>query len=167
MTLPEFSLWLQNTPVGTGIRENGVYFPWIESVHVLTGTIVLGTISIVDLRLMGVASRAFPVSKVLHDTLPFTVTNFCLSVITGTMLFTSNSVKYAHNIPFRVKMVLLVLAGINLAVFHLITMRDIATWDSGAKVPAGVKWAKPPLWPCGCGPTVITFGRWIGFTMGV
>ena len=83
MTLPEFFLWLQESPLGVGIRESGTAFPWVESIHVLTGTIVLGTISIVDLRLMGLASRAFPVSKVLHDTLPFTVTNFLMSVVTG------------------------------------------------------------------------------------
>ena len=165
MTLPELFLWLQNTPVGTGIRENGVYFPWLESVHVLTGTIVLGTIAIVDLRLMGVASRGFPISKVMHDTLPFTVTNFLLSVCTGSLLFTSNSVKYSHNFDFQMKMVLLALAGINIVTFHLITMRDVAKWDAGEKVPFPVKAAgflSLALWF-----GVITFGRWIGFTMGV
>ena len=165
MTPNEFFLWLQDTPLGVAIRESGFLFPWIESVHVLAITIVLGTILIVDLRLMGVASRAFPVSKVMHDTLPFTVANFVLAVITGTALFTSNSAKYAENFPFQMKMVLMLLAFVNLTAFHFITMRDIAKWDAQEKAPAAVGFAglsSIVLWL-----GVVAFGRWIGFTMGV
>ena len=64
--------WLQTTTVATAISENEILFPWIESVHVLAIVLVVGTISIVDLRLLGVASRDRTVSRLMADVLPFT-----------------------------------------------------------------------------------------------
>src|SRR5471032_1314133 len=64
--------WLQATAVATTISENEIIFPWIESVHVLAIVLVVGTISIVDLRLLGVASRDRTVSRLMADVLPFT-----------------------------------------------------------------------------------------------
>ena len=48
--------WLQSTPIAVTVAENDILFPWIESVHVLAIVLVVGTISIVDLRLLGMAS---------------------------------------------------------------------------------------------------------------
>ena len=155
--------WLYDTPLADAIRENGVLFPWIESVHVLALTLVVGSIFIVDLRLVGVAWRNRAISKLSEEILPFTWTAFVLAAITGLLLFASNAVKYTHNIFFLSKMALLVLAFLNMLVFQYITSRGIESWDVAPRVPASVRLAgfiSLAVWIA-----IIACGRWIGFTM--
>src|SRR6202163_3516084 len=103
--------WLQTTTVATAISENEILFPWIESVHVLAIVLVVGTISIVDLRLLGVASLDRPVRRLMHDMLPYTWGVFGVAATTGSLLFASKATTYAHNFFFQGKMVLIALAG--------------------------------------------------------
>lgn len=155
--------WLQNTPVAKTISENEIIFPWIESVHVLAIVLVVGTISIVDLRLLGVASLDRAVKRLMGDVLPFTWGAFAVAAITGSSLYSSDAVNYGHNFFFRGKLILLVLAGLNMAIFHLAGIRDVGRWGATKKTPAAAKVAgglSLLLWVC-----VVAFGRGIGFTM--
>src|ERR1700676_3276664 len=117
--------WLQTTTVATAISENEILFPWIESVHVLAIVLVVGTISIVDLRLLGFASLDLGVRRLMRDVIPYTWGAFAIAAITGSLLFSSDAVHYAHNFFFQGKLVLLALAGLNMAVFHLVAIRNI------------------------------------------
>ncbi len=158
-----FFQWLYDQPFADAIRENGQLFPWIESVHVLCITLVVGSIGVVDLRLLGLASRNRAVSRLTAEVLPLTWVAFIFAAITGTLLFTSNAVKYSHNTYFQAKMALLVLAFLNMLVFHLVTSRGIERWDESPHVPGPVRLAGAvslALWIL-----VIVCGRWIGFTM--
>ena len=110
---------LQATGFATAIRENESLFPWIESLHVLAITLVVGSIAIVDLRLIGVASLDRAAARLTSDVLPCTWAAFALAAITGSLLFSSNAFNYAHNTYFQAKFVFLALAGLNMAVFHL------------------------------------------------
>jgi hypothetical protein len=158
-----FFHWLYDTPLGTAIRESGSLFPWIESVHVLAITLVVGSIGAVDLRLLGIASKGRAVSRLLEEILPLTWTSFIVAAITGSLLFTSNAVKYSHNPFFISKMILLVIAGCNVGVFHLVTARGIEAWDESPNVPPAVRVAGAVSLALWLG--VIVTGRWIGFTM--
>jgi hypothetical protein len=156
--------WLENTRIASAIGENEILFPWIESVHVLAIVLVVGTISIVDLRLLGLASRDLAVRRVMPEVIPYTWGAFAVAALTGSLLFSSDAVHYAHNRLFQGKLVLLALAGLNMAVFHLVGIRDIERWDAAkaatpvvAKVAGAVSLA---LWI-----GVVAFGRGIGFTM--
>lgn len=163
MDLDHFLHWLQATPFASAISENEIIFPWIESVHVLAIVMVVGTISIVDLRLIGVASLDRPVKLLMSDVLPYTWATFAVAAITGLSLFSSDAVNYSHNFFFKGKLVLLVLAGINMAVFHLKGIRSVARWGATKKTPLAAKIAGGVsllLWVC-----VVAFGRGIGFTM--
>jgi hypothetical protein len=158
----EFFTRLEATPFATAVRESTWMFPTIETLHVLAITLVVGTIMIVDFRLINVASRKRPVSELMREVLPWTWVAFVFAVITGSMLFSSAAVKYSHNGPFVTKMILLLVAGLNMAVFHLGSYRKVAIWDrdvmtpTGARVAAGISLA---LWV-----TIVAMGRWIGFT---
>jgi hypothetical protein len=156
--------WLFASTVGVAIRENESLFPWIESFHVLAITLVVGSIAIVDLRLIGMASLDRTVTRVTRDVLPCTWAAFAIAAITGALLFTSNAVNYAHNFYFQIKILFLLLAGANMLLFHFLTGRDMANWDAaqhavppGAKIAGG---ASLVLWI-----GVVAFGRWIGFTL--
>ena len=159
-----FCQWLYDTPLADAIRANELLFPWFESVHVLAITMVLGSIAIVDLRLLGIASRNRPVTRLIREVLPVTWIAFAVAVLTGGTLFASNAVNYAHNLPFQMKMLLMVLAGVNMLVFHFITYRSVATWDESVPTPFAARFAggfSITLWLA-----IVAFGRWIGFTIG-
>ncbi len=163
MDLQALFQWLYDSPVATAIRESGTLFPWVESIHVLSITLVVGSISIVDLRLLGVASKGRAVSRLTGEVLPFTWTAFVFAAVTGGLLFASNAVKYSHNVFFLAKMSLLVVAFLNMMVFHVITSRGIEHWDESPRPPMTARLAGGVsllLWIA-----VIACGRWIGFTM--
>lgn len=163
MTWTGFLQSLYDSAVGSGIRESGVLFPWIESIHVLMATTVVGSIAIVDLRLIGYASHRRGARQLILDLLPFTWVAFALALTTGSLLFTSNALGYASNTQFVCKMGVLVLAGINMAIFHLTAYRQIGQWDDALPPPRAARIAGATsltLWIL-----VVFFGRWIGFTM--
>src|SRR5947207_11423924 len=135
MELDRALQWLQATAVANAIGENEVLFPWIESVHVLAIVLVVGTISTVDLRLIGVASLDRAVSRLMRDVLPYTWGAFAVAAITGALLFSSNAVTYAHNFFFQGKLVLLVVAGLNMAVFHFFGIGDVERWGATKQTP--------------------------------
>jgi hypothetical protein len=153
-----FLEWLQGTSLAVAIAED--WFPAVESLHVIAMALVAGTIFIVDTRLIGLTSAKLPFTYVSHRLLPWTWGAFVLAAISGSLMFIGNAVNYFENTPFRVKMLLLVLAGLNMLVFQLVTFRGVAVWDSGRPPPAArLAGALSILLWCG----VIGFGRWIGF----
>jgi Family of unknown function (DUF6644) len=163
MEIEHALLWLQSTAIARTIAENEVLFPWIESLHVLAVVLVVGTISIIDMRLLGIASVGRSVSQILHEVLPLTWGAFALAALTGALMFSSNATTYAHNFFFRGKLVLLCLAGLNMAAFHLLGSRDIAQWGRSRQTPPAAKLAG--ALSLGIWISVVVFGRWTGFTL--
>jgi hypothetical protein len=161
MDLTAFLTWLQQTAWAMAIRQDETLFPLIESVHVLAITALLGTISIVDLRLMGLTSRQQPISRTMQEVLPLTRIAFFFAALTGILMFASHAVDYSHKAPFIAKMLLLSVALINIGVFHLITARGIDGWDKELKVPLAVKSAGAVS--LGLWIAIVACGRWIGF----
>jgi hypothetical protein len=152
---------LQDLSLPTQIRESDWMFPTIETVHVFALVLVVGTIMTVDLRLLGFANKERPFSQVASEMLPWTWTAFAIAALAGMLMFSSKALIYYGNIPFRLKMLCLLLAGINMAMFHWLGTRHLGTWDRGrppraAKLAGG---ASLLLWA-----TIVAAGRWIGFT---
>jgi hypothetical protein len=140
-----------------------VLFPWIELAHVFAITTVFGSILLVDLRLIGLAGRDYPLGSLNRAIVPVTWVAFAIAAITGGLLFMSNPVSYYANVYFRVKMLLMLGAGLNMAVFHLLTMRAAAQGPEATVPSTGVRIAglvSILIWV-----TVVVCGRWIGFTM--
>jgi len=161
--MDEFLQAIGNSPVGVFMAENPSAFPWVESAHVVAVVTVIGVIAIVDLRLLGLASLSYSVSRLTKALLPVTWIAFALAAVTGLLLFTSQPVTYFANFAFRMKMVLLLAAGLNMALFHIFTMRGIALWDRDAPVPPAARVAgglSVLIWVL-----IVACGRWIGFTM--
>jgi hypothetical protein len=158
-----FLKWLESTRLAEFIRESEWAFPTIESVHVIALALVVGTIAIVDLRLLGLASTNRSYTGLSREVLPWTWACFGLAVISGSLMFISQPVGYFGNFAFRCKIVLLCLAGINMLVFQLITGRGASEWRQEHAVPLVGKIAASlslALWIA-----VVFVGRWIGFTM--
>jgi hypothetical protein len=155
---------LHDTAFAEAVRANAVAFPWLESVHVLAIALVLGSIVVVDLRLLGLASVNRPVSTLIRQVLPITWIAFAVAVITGGAMFASNAIAYAENLPFQMKMLLLLIAGLNMLFFHLVTYRSIAQWNESRQTPLGARCAGGVSILVWLG--VVAFARWIGFTVG-
>jgi hypothetical protein len=154
--------WLQRTSLAIGIRDSLLLFPLLESVHVIGLTLVFGTIAIVDLRLLGLASAQRSFQRMASDIMTWTWVAFAITAVTGVLMFITNASVYFHNVYFRAKIALLVLAAINVLVFELTARRVVHVWDkSPSAPPAGRAVATVSLvvWIA-----VIVAGRMIGFT---
>ncbi len=134
MSLLGFCEWLSNTPGSIALHESTWGYPLVESVHVLALSLFLGLAAMLDLRLLGFTLRRVPVSEVAGRLLPWTVAGFAVMIVTGGLLFYGIPVRTYQNIFFRIKVVLLVLSGINAWVFHSTVYRKVAQWDH-APVP--------------------------------
>lgn len=153
---------LEDSGLATGIRNSPLDFPMLEAVHVMGLAVVFGTVTVVDLRLLGIASSHRPFNKVAGDTLKWTWIAFVLVAITGALMFTTNARVYADNTFFRIKLVLLALAGLNMLGFHLIAERSAHHWNEDPAAPLlGKTFAaiSIALWI-----GIIFMGRLIGFT---
>lgn len=154
--------WLQATSVAVQIRDGLYTFPVLESIHVVGLALVFGTIAILDLRLLGVASLDRPVSRILGDLLKWTWAAFAVTAVTGGLMFMTNAVVYFNNTYFRAKMILLVLSAVNMAAFELTARKTIHQWDAARTTPRAAKivaTASLLIWV-----GVIVAGRVIGFT---
>jgi hypothetical protein len=161
--LQDLIAFVEHGTLGELVRENDLLFPFIESVHVLAVCLVVGSIAVVDLRLLGFASVDRPVGLLMRSILPITVGAFGLAVAAGSLLFISHASKYLENRFFIAKITLIALAGVNMAVFHLIGARNLDQWENDALPPLFARVAGGLslfLWV-----SVVACGRWIGFTM--
>jgi hypothetical protein len=128
-------------PSSVALRESLFVWPLLESTHVLTLMLFAGTAAMLDLRLLGVGFRGVPASQFTDRLLPWTRAAFAIMTITGVALVYSNPVRYYLNLFFRVKVILLVLAGLNIWWFHSRTHRTIVGWDGDARPPKAARMA--------------------------
>src|ERR1700674_3075557 len=121
--------WLEQTTVGTSIRESLWLFPIIETVHIFGIILLVGSTSILDLRLMGLTFRDEPVSKLAQRFLPWAWAGFLIQVTTGLLLFSSEASK----------LLLILDAGINAFVFHEIAYQSVDKWDNDPVAPLSAR----------------------------
>src|SRR5579863_5581026 len=105
-------------------------FEITETIHTLGIILVAGTIMLVDLRLLGLGLKREPVSDVVSRIVPWTLCGFGFMFVTGLCLFSTEAVKLYSSGPFRIKLAVLALAGVNAFVFHRTVYRHAAAWDS-------------------------------------
>ena len=158
MTLQDFATWLSESRLSIALTDSELAFPALESLHVIALTLVVGSIALVDLRLLGLVWKRREASDLIRAILPITWTAFGFALLTGLLLFSANPISYSANFYFLAKLGLLLLAGANMLAFHLFAHRHLVT--SGALAPRISGAASLTLWL-----TIVTFGRWIGFTL--
>lgn len=164
MDLTEIAFRIEELPLATAIRSGMSWrwlYPSIEAAHVVGIAVVFGSILLLDLRLLGVGERAARVSKYAMELLPLTWVAFGLSLVTGALLFIANASSYVFNLQFRWKMLAIVLAGLNMLIFHRGIYRHVHEWDSRLPPPNAARVAG--LLSIVCWTSVVFLGRWIGF----
>ncbi len=161
MSLLSLCEWLARSEWSVALHESLYVYPLVETTHVLSLLLFVGTVVFVDLRLLGWVLRDVPVSEVTARLLPFTVAGFAISVISGALLFYAIPVRTYQSLFFRIKVLMLLAAGVNALLFQRATRRGALAWDRDPTPPrrarvAGavslVAWA-----------TVIVMGRMIAY----
>jgi Family of unknown function (DUF6644) len=133
--------WVETTPLAIFISQSAYGFSALDMVHVAAISVVFGMIAVLDLRLSGVAFADFSVTDLSRQVLPWTWAAFVLAAITGLLMFIGQAVKYSVNFAFLVKISLMVLAALNMLVFHFVTFRGVGKWDYGVAMPWSVRLA--------------------------
>jgi hypothetical protein len=135
----EFLLWLEETPMSRALIESLYMWPLVESTHVLSIALFVGTTAMMDLRLLGASFRGVPASEFTSRMLPWTRIGFGILIVTGLLLFYSSPIRYFYNFFFRVKMIALVIAGINVWLFHSRVHRRVSEWDVAPVPPQAAR----------------------------
>ena len=134
-------------------------WPAVESVHFLGLTLLFGSIAAWDLRLLGVG-RGVPISA-FHRLIPFAVLGFAINVVSGVGFLMAAPDQYIYNPAFHLKMLLVVLGGLNVVVFYATVFRRVRGLSPDAPAPPGARFAGAVSLACWMG--VIVCGRMITF----
>jgi hypothetical protein len=150
----EFFKWLVNSPWSQAINSYEWVFPVIQSLHFIGFALLIGTIAIVDLRLLGFGMGRLAAAELAADLAPWTRAGIAVMLITGALMFSTDAVAYHYNPSFQFKMVCLTLA----LLFHFTLHRRAARPDAppiAAKLGGAVSLL---LWS-----SVLAGGRMIAF----
>ena len=152
--------WLAGTPLSLAMREGAWLYPIVEIVHIAGFSVLVGSVVLFDLRVLGCA-RTLPVAALGDHLLRWALASLLLVVPAGLLLFSAHPVELSANPAFLVKLVLIVVAGLNALAFHLLPYRSVAGWDRDS--------AAPPLARAGAALSillwlgVITCGRMLAY----
>lgn len=160
-TIHQWAEWLVTTPIAEATVSSDYLFPLLESIHVIGVGLVIGTIAMMDLRLLGWAWTRRSVREVADHMVPMSWFGFVVALLTGATMFIANATSYIDNVFFQVKMLILLAAGVNMLVFHLLTWRSIEHWDADHRPPSPARFAGGVS--LSCWVVVVFLGRWIGF----
>jgi hypothetical protein len=153
--------WINDQPLAENIRGSYWMFPAIETIHVIAIVLVLGSITRLDMRLMGLVWQNRPVTEVAAEMLPWTWMSFVVATVFGLLLWSSKPIEYFQIAFFDMKMLLILLAGLNMLLFQFVTFRTVAVWDRDPLPPPGARLAgalSMVFWL-----SVVICGRLIGF----
>ena len=139
MSLLAFCEWLAATSGSIALHESMYMYPLVESTHVLALTVFVGLAVILDLRLLGLVLRTVPVTDITDRLLPWTKGGFAVMVVTGILLFYAIPVRTYQSIWFRAKVVMLILAGINVWVFNNRVFLRVDEWKLDITTPKGAR----------------------------
>jgi hypothetical protein len=135
MHVASFLQWLHDTNFSIVMRESIWAEPIVETVHVLTLTLFFGFAMLLDLRLLGVVLTSRPISQVLKQLNPWLYIGYAIMIVSGVLLFMGDPVAFYSTIPFKLKMALLIVAGINAILFNMTIGKKTNTLDLTSKPP--------------------------------
>jgi hypothetical protein len=152
---------IYESPLATAIRESSNLFPALQTFHILGTILLAGAITVVDLHLLGVLLRKVTPYEIARAILPITWLGFAVMLISGGLLFIAQSARIYANTFLQIKLVLLIAALGNAALFHATTFKHVATPQAKATIPFSARVFASislVLWAA-----IITTGRFIAY----
>ena len=153
--------WINETAFSQYLRESETAFPLTEAIHLIGLGISVGTIVWIDLRLMGKVMRDVRISEVVSRLEPWAIGGFTVMMLSGLFLFLGKPDNYYGTTAFKLKMLLLPLAGLNVLFFHRRVFPNVKQWDEGVVPPwqgRMVGAVSMSLWV-----VIIVLGRWTAY----
>jgi hypothetical protein len=154
--------WLKYTVLGQFVRDSPWAFPALQSLHFVGMTLLVGAVAAMDLRVLGIAS-SLPLQS-FKRLVPLALLGFAMNLFSGALFFAHDPHQYFFNPSFRLKVLLILAAGLNALWFHSSVFSNVDGVSSNP-APALAKLAAVLsllLWV-----GVITAGRFIAFTAGM
>jgi hypothetical protein len=154
---------LQDTAWATALRESQLMFPILEGLHLLGLALIMGPVLMLDFRLAGIAWNDTAVSKIAKTFVPYSISGAVIMFVSGILLFCAEAVRCYNSGWFRIKVILLLVAGANALYFHTKTQSTWAKWDTFAIPPPDARRAgilSIVFWT-----GVIFAGRWTAYNL--
>ena len=159
--LYDIALWLDASHWSTLLHESYYMYNWVEATHVLSLILSLGMLFFVDLRMLGIALPQVPATTIARRLqLPMLI-GFGLMIITGLLLFYAIPVRTTQSVWFRIKLLLLICAGVNALVFHYRMKKSVTSWDTEKKAPKNIR--SCALFSLLFWTLIVIFGRFIAY----
>ena len=152
---------IEMSALGVAMRQSLWLYPIVEIVHLTGIALLVGSIAMLDLRLLGL-SNSVPVRRLAAHILPWTAASFLLIVPSGLSMFVAHAGDFIASPVFVLKLCLILAAGVNAAVFHAGVFRGASDWDVNCMPPAAARMAAALsllLWV-----SVIACGRLLAYT---
>jgi hypothetical protein len=130
--------WAEQTVLATAMRQELWLYPAVEIVHIWGFVVLVGSITMLDLRLLGLSPQV-SVQQLSRHLLPWTWGALLVIVPSGIMMFVTHAGEFISNRAFVLKMLLIFAASLNAAAFQVGPYRGVQSWDSGVSTPAAAK----------------------------
>jgi hypothetical protein len=135
----EFCTWLNATPWSVWLRESDYPFPLIESAHVIGLAVSVGVIMWLDLRFLGLIMLDEPIKDMVDQLEPWAMGGFAIMFVSGGLLLLSEPLKCYSTLAFRLKVIMLILTGLNVAYFHAKLYARLPEFDKSPNPPWQLK----------------------------
>jgi hypothetical protein len=155
----DFLIWLESTTVANAIRTSVWMYPAFETAHYIGLAMLVGGIMLIDLRLLGLA-RSLPLRSML-GLLPWVWAGLIVNFVSGSLIFIYGATNFGTSPAFGLKMVLILLAGINALIFTIAAARSGSAWIDAGRVPVSIKLIATASFVLWLG--VVTTGRWMAY----
>lgn len=123
---PAWAAWLEHSAVGHALRNSVWLFPAVETLHIVGFALLVGAIVTFDARVVAARSD-FPLRAWERAVLPVARIGFALALPMGLLLLATETTAYARNPAFRLKLVAIGLALVNVGIFHRLARQDVVT----------------------------------------
>ncbi len=130
--------WLEATALSQAMRASLWMYPIVEIVHILGFVLLVGSVAMFDLRVLGM-SRGLPVQRLGRHLLRWAMFSLVLIVPAGLMMFSAHPQDFIGNRIFLLKMLLIIAAAINAAMFHMGPYRSVDQWDTLVGAPSSAR----------------------------
>lgn len=129
---------IEQSALGVALRDSPGYYTAAGIVHVLGVVLLVGSIVVLDLRLLGL-SRDISVKRLSRHVLPWAAASLLLIVPSGLIMFIAFAGELIASPVFALKVLLIFAAIANAGILHAGTLRNAAAWDVGAKPPLAAR----------------------------
>jgi hypothetical protein len=159
--LHAFCDWLANTPFSMLLQNVSWIIPAVQSVHITCISIVMGSVALIDLRLLGVTGRSHTVAGLTNRLLPWVWTSLIILLITGALLAIAEPVRSLENPAFQAKMLMVLCVGFLTYYFQAMLRGDVQFWELSPARRATAKFAAVVSLVLWVG--IVFAGRWIAY----